>query len=116
MAEFERNQRYVLVNGVPGQAGVVVEGLHKEDDEDIVCQLGFMVLGGEVRRKSDSHHRNQCDRSTRNNNVLVLTTFLYPAEVLNLLCGGGFKMVFNSSMPNGGIWTFAKSRNLYYDY
>ena len=69
MAEYDVSKcipRYVLVNGVPGQAGVVVEGLHQVDDEDVVNKLTPYF--------EDS--RNKCVRSPRNRNMLVMTTFV----------------------------------------
>lgn len=102
---------YILVRGVPGQAGVDVEGLdsavnnREEAYAAIVELLGFTVgEGGIVSKKPGSFGR--CDTLDCGKRVLVLHPYMYPTDVLNRLRESGFKVVSSAVNPSGTlVWT-----------
>lgn len=105
---------YILVRGVPGQAGVDVEGLdsavnnREETYAAIVETLGFSVGdGGIVSKKPGSFGR--CDTLDCGKRVLVLQPYMYPTDVLNKLRDAGFRVVSSAMNSSGSIlWTLER--------
>lgn len=103
---------YVFVRGVPGQAGVDVEGLdpHHEAYSSTLDALGFVVGEGGVISKKPGSHGN-IDAVTGGTRVLLLQPYLFASDVLVILREAGYKVVSSAGVtaPAGAVvWTLEK--------